>query len=140
MPHFRGAWPGGHDDPHHQPPNTTRGVNDEGVESLACPEYTAAATASQAKYQAAWEMEARVAEKEAELLQLHERIAEEQQNRSGGSGEKETEKGASKVQAEAEAVEREIEELAREMERLRTEADEEFAKELAEEEERRVRG
>jgi DNA repair ATPase RecN len=78
-------------------------------------------------------MEARVVEKEAELLQLHERIAEELH----GAGK---EKGSSKMQAEAEAVEREIEELARELERLRTEADEEFARELAEEEERRVRG
>jgi hypothetical protein len=43
------------------------------------------------------------------------------------------------MEAEALAVEREIDELARVMERLRTEADEEFARELAEEEERAAR-
>ncbi|KAG7289754.1 hypothetical protein NEMBOFW57_006130 [Staphylotrichum longicolle] len=112
--------------------------------------------ASQAKYQAAWEMEAKVAEKEAELLALHERIVEEQQHNietqtqrqaekssSSGKGEKGGGSGGagpSKMEAEAVAVEREIEELARVMERLRTEADEEFARELAEEEERAYRG
>ncbi len=40
------------------------------------------------------------------------------------------------MEAEAVAVEKEIEELAKVMERLRTEADEEFARELMEEEER----
>ncbi|KAK4121314.1 hypothetical protein N657DRAFT_635898 [Parathielavia appendiculata] len=147
MPPFPGAWPGGHGDPPHYDSHH----HDEGVEPVSGVGYPE----SQAKYQAAWEMEARVAEKEAELLQLHERIAEEEQEQaqeqeqqhgaaaaSDGVDEKEKRKGGqkSKIHAEAEAVEREIEELAREMERLRTEADEEFARALAEEEERRFRG
>ncbi|KAK3905120.1 hypothetical protein C8A05DRAFT_13049 [Staphylotrichum tortipilum] len=100
---------------------------------------------SAGKYQAAWVVEARVAEKEAELVALHERIAEDYHYRdNSGSGEKARGGGStgpsSKMDAEAVAVEKEIEELARVMERLRTEADEEFARELAEEEERGLRG
>jgi hypothetical protein len=128
-----GAWPS--DNNHNHVPN------DEGIASTAPPP---SYTASQAKYQAAWDMEAKVAEKEAELLKLHERIAEgySVEDRSGGGsgqGEKGTE-GPSKIETEALAVEREVEELARAMERLRTEADEEFARELAKEEERGFRG
>ncbi|KAL2134115.1 hypothetical protein VTI74DRAFT_1002 [Chaetomium olivicolor] len=100
---------------------------EEGVES------TADHAASQAKYRAAWEMEAKVVEKEAELIKLHERIAEE-------LSAAESIQGPSKMEAEAMAVEKELEELAKQMEKLRTEADEEYARELAEEEERRVRG
>jgi hypothetical protein len=123
-----GAWPS--DNNHNHTPN------DEGIASTAPPP---AYTPSQAKYKAAWDMEAKVAEKEAELLKLHERIAEGYGG-SGGQGEKGTDGGPSKLETEAVAVEREVEELARAMERLRTEADEEFARELAEEEERGFRG
>lgn len=142
-----GAWPGDDKHHHHHPEDP---LHDEGVSGGGGGAYPA----SQAKYQAAWEMEAKVAEKEAELLALHERIVEEQQHNietqtqrqaeksSSGKGEKGGGSGAgpSKMEAEAVAVEREIEELARVMERLRTEADEEFARELAEEEERAYRG
>jgi hypothetical protein len=92
-------------------------------------------------------MEAKVAEKEAELVALHERIAEDYHYQPGGGssstgGEKPRGGGSgpSKMEAEAVAVEKEIEELAKVMEKLRTEADEEFARELMEEEERGVRG
>lgn len=114
-----GAWPS--DDKHQH-----QDEHDEGV---------AAYPASQAKYQAAWEMEAKVAEKEAELTALHERLVEEEHHQdNNGKG------GMSKMEAEAVAVEREIEELGRQLERLRTEADEEFARELEKEEERAYRG
>ncbi|KAK4249076.1 hypothetical protein C7999DRAFT_13007 [Corynascus novoguineensis] len=113
------------------------GVSDESVGPFPG---TTGYAASQAKYQAAWEMEARVAEKEAELLKLHERIAQDQSIGGGTSGEEKGQAaGPSKMEAEAAAVEREIDELAREMERLRTEADEEFARELAAEEEKAAR-
>jgi hypothetical protein len=127
-----GAWPS--DNNHNHTPN------DEGIASTAPPP---AYSPSQAKYKAAWDMEAKVAEKEAELLKLHERIAEGYSAASGGGGggQGETGKeGPSKLETEALAVGREVEELARAMERLRTEADEEFARELAEEEERGFRG
>jgi hypothetical protein len=127
------AWPSDNNNHKHTP-------NDEGIASTGPPP---AYTASQAKYKAAWDMEAKVAEKEAELLKLHERIGEGYSAGSGGGGggQGETGKeGPSKLETEAVAVEREVEELARAMERLRTEADEEFARELAEEEERGFRG
>lgn len=89
--------------------------------------------ASRAKYRAVAEAEERLEQKEAELFALHERIAEERSARGGG------ETSLSKAEVEALAVEREIDELGKTLERLRTEADEEFARELAEEEVQRTR-
>ena len=89
---------------------------------------------SQAKYKAAMDIEARVIAKEAELLKLHEAIAlEEEKKRTSGQSQK----GDHKAQLGVEhGLETEIEELGRVMARLRTEADEEYARELAEEERR----
>ena len=123
-----GAWPSDDKHQHHE------NQHDEGV---------AAYPVSQSKYQAAWEMEAKVAEKEAELLALHERLVEDEHHGNGGGGGNGKGNGGgglSKMEAEAVAVEREIEELARELERLRTDADEEFARELEKEDERAYRG
>ncbi|KAK4448260.1 hypothetical protein QBC34DRAFT_407839 [Podospora aff. communis PSN243] len=92
---------------------------------------------SQAKYKAAADLEAQVIAKEAELLKMHEAIAlgEEERRRSGQSVP-----GDHKVQTDVETntlrLETEIEALARSMAQLRTEADEEYARELAEEERR----
>ncbi|KAL2016000.1 hypothetical protein VTK56DRAFT_4446 [Thermocarpiscus australiensis] len=91
--------------------------------------------ASQAKYKAARDVEEQVALKQAELLKLHERIAEEpgasRDGKKGGGR-------PAKLEVEALAVEKEIEALAGVMEKLRTEADEEYARELAAEETRRA--
>ncbi|KAK4158545.1 hypothetical protein C8A00DRAFT_10704 [Chaetomidium leptoderma] len=126
-----GAWPG-------DEKNSNSNHNDEGVESVvnhatSQANYAASQanyTASQAKYEAAWNLEAKVADKEAELLKMHERIAEDHTGDGGG------EKGPSKMEVEAWAVEKEIEALAKAMELMRTQADEEYARELAAEEER----
>jgi hypothetical protein len=79
-------------------------------------------------------------EKEMELIQLHEAIAlEEDEMRKAGQG-----KGASgdyKLQTNTEhdvlRLETEIEALGRSMTQLRIEADEDFARELADEDQRR---
>ncbi|KAK3358893.1 hypothetical protein B0T25DRAFT_78999 [Lasiosphaeria hispida] len=111
-----GAWPG-----------------DEGIVSTEENQHRA----SQAKYRAADDLEARVALKESELLRLHEAVAREQEAayRAGEAarGDVKAKPGA---EQNALALEREIDGLARDMARMRTEADEEFARELAEEERR----
>ncbi|KAK1756850.1 hypothetical protein QBC47DRAFT_377834 [Echria macrotheca] len=101
--------------------------------------------ASQAKYRAAEGLEKQIAAKEAELLRVHEAIArgeEEARNRGSGSDNKNQGGGDHKIQTPAETnafrLETEIEALGRSMAQLRTEADEEFARELAEEEQRRA--
>ncbi|KXX81947.1 hypothetical protein MMYC01_201129 [Madurella mycetomatis] len=106
---------------------------------------------SREKYKAASDLEAELMVKEAELFRLHEAIALEQTAReSGGSGGRpppyrdtdgdgDCEKKLSDKEREALAMQTEIEALAATMETLRTEADEEFARELAEEETRRAR-
>jgi hypothetical protein len=92
---------------------------------------------SQAKYKAAADLEAQVIAKEAELLKMHEAIAleEEEKRRNGQRAH-----GDHKMQTDLETntlhLETEIEALARSMAQLRTEADEEYARELAEEERR----
>lgn len=88
---------------------------------------------STAKYEEAEAVEIQVAAKEEELLKVHEAIAlEAGRNRKGGEGKSTAEKDALKI-------EKEIEELGKTLDRLRTEADEAFAKELAEEEQRGYR-
>ncbi|KAL1842156.1 hypothetical protein VTJ49DRAFT_5929 [Mycothermus thermophilus] len=102
------------------------------------------------RYRAVWEAEARVAEKEEELMRLHKAIALAEflgndeaaaaaGSSSAGGGEKKpgTGSGVLKLEAEAKAVQRELEELVKELEMARIEADEEFAKELARQEESR---
>ncbi|KAK0619246.1 hypothetical protein B0T14DRAFT_203438 [Immersiella caudata] len=91
---------------------------------------------SQAKYKAAADLEAQVIAKEVELLKMHEAIAlEEEKWRSGHKVN-----GDHKIQTDVETktlqLETEIEALARSMAQLRTQADEEYARELAEEERR----
>lgn len=85
------------------------------------------------KYKAAEEVEGRLNEKEIELARLHERMALQLQERGSETGN-----GWPSAEQEKEVLrmEREIEELGLSYEKLRTEADEEFARELAEEEER----
>lgn len=103
------------------------------------PDYHAA---SQAKYKAAADVEAQLEQKEAELIQLHERLAHDHDagQRSGGDGKPADGKQQSETEAAAWEAEKELEALAVVYERLRTEADEEFARELEEEEKRGVRG
>ncbi|VBB76405.1 Putative protein of unknown function [Podospora comata] len=79
---------------------------------------------SAAKYKRADEIEDEITAKYSDLLSLQEKIS------GPGFPKAEDEKAAI-------GLEKEIEELAVEMERLRTEADEEFARELAREEESR---
>ncbi|KAK0720895.1 hypothetical protein B0H67DRAFT_577650 [Lasiosphaeris hirsuta] len=110
-----GAWPG-----------------DEGVIGTEESQHRA----SQAKYRAADNLEVHVALKESQLLRLHETIALEREaaNRAGEArGDVKAKPGA---EQDALALEREIDGLSRDMARMRTEADEEFARELAEEERR----
>lgn len=100
---------------------------------------------SQAKYKAAKVLELQLEHKEAELMQLHEQLAREHdagQGSNSGSGNKPTDgkNKASEAETAAWEAEKEMEALAVAYERLLTEADEEFAKELGEEEKRRVRG
>ncbi|KAK3327136.1 hypothetical protein B0T19DRAFT_420873 [Cercophora scortea] len=102
---------------------------------------TAPPRASQTKRQAAEEVEAQVIQKEAELVQLHETIAREQEEHElelsrnrGVEADGKTPTSPSARELETMRMEQEVERLARDMVRLRTEADEEFARELAEEE------
>ncbi|KAK3996708.1 hypothetical protein QBC44DRAFT_317420 [Cladorrhinum sp. PSN332] len=90
---------------------------------------------SASKYKAADEISDQLSTKEAELLKLHESIALELENSPSGSGWPSAEK-----EKEVLKMEREIEELGVSLEKLRTEADEEFARELAMEEERQQDG
>ncbi|KAK0652981.1 hypothetical protein B0T16DRAFT_407181 [Cercophora newfieldiana] len=112
-------------------PSTTPGAwpnDDHGIDRQHRP--------SQAKYKAAADLEAQVVAKESELIRVHEAIVlEEEEKRNTGRGG-----GDHKMQTDAETkvhrLECEIEALARSMAQLRTEADEEFARELADEERR----
>ncbi|KAK0726978.1 hypothetical protein B0T26DRAFT_639770 [Lasiosphaeria miniovina] len=106
--------------------------------------------ASQAKYQAARELEAQVARKEAELLALHEILALEQEQEaaqwakksnsssSSSSSNNSNSNAASRSPTELAALqmERDIDALAADLDRLRTEADEAFARELEAEDRR----
>jgi hypothetical protein len=141
-----GAWPA--DDNTSPPYEHTEGVADAA-------DAAATYTGYQAKYKAAGDVEAKIMDKEAELLKLHERIVEERlaananagqyggssssSSSKGDDGSEKEKHGPSKMEAEVLAVQKEIDGLARTMEKLRTEADEEFARELAEEEQRQAR-
>lgn len=135
-----GTSPAASEDPNAQPPAYSRGW---GPSSSDYHQPHDPYASSQAKYRLAEEAEARVIEKEAELERLHEAIALAAETGTGqgssSNGKAAASGGVLKLEAEAQAVERELAELVKEMERLRTEADEEFAKELAREEERALR-
>ncbi|KAK4224426.1 hypothetical protein QBC38DRAFT_371125 [Podospora fimiseda] len=90
---------------------------------------------SASKYKAADEISDQLAAKEAELLRLHESIALELENSLSEACWPSAEQ-----EKEALRMEREIEELGLNLEKLRTEADEEFARELAMEEEKQQHG
>lgn len=96
--------------------------------------------ASLAKYKAVRDLEAKIAGKESELIGVHEAITlEEEKRHAGGKGGRD-EKGQSKLETEAVTLENEIEALSRSMNQLRTEADEEFVKEMVADEERKQGG
>jgi len=102
--------------------------------------------ASLAKYKVVRDLEAKIANKEFELLGVHQAISldEEEKQPAGGEsshGESNRDgKGQTKLETEASTLENEIDALTRSMKQLRTEADEEFAKEMAADEERKQGG
>ena len=83
--------------------------------------------ASWAKYKEVGELEVKIAEKESELVSVHEAMT----TLEDGGG-----KGQGKLETEAGALENEIEALVRSMNRLRTEADEELVREMVADETR----
>ncbi|KAK0635883.1 hypothetical protein B0T17DRAFT_517555 [Bombardia bombarda] len=143
-----GAWPG----------NSNNNNNNEGEGGYREREDNndQSHQASQAKYKAAEALEAKVVQKEEELMEMHERMALEDQafalaelDRGGGgekgnhgSDEKNTAAGSggartNSYMVKARRLEEELIALSESLERLRTEADEEYAKELGAEEVRR---
>lgn len=96
--------------------------------------------ASQQKYKTAADLELQMMKKEMELIKLHEAIALEEDEMRKARGEKGA-TGDHKLQTSTEhdvlRLETEIEALGRSMTQLKVEADEDFARELAEEEQRR---
>jgi len=92
---------------------------------------------SQAKYKAAADLEAQVVAKEAELIKMHEAVAlEEEQKRNSGRTGGGDHKMQTNVETNVYRLECEIEALSRSMTQLRTQADEEYARELADEDRR----
>ncbi|KAK3681458.1 hypothetical protein B0T22DRAFT_473582 [Podospora appendiculata] len=111
----------------HAPPGSWPTTNE--------PDRTTPPRASVTKRKAAEDVEAQVIRKEAELVQLRASIAREQEEEEEAGrnrGDSKT-RASSTRELETLRMEEEVERLARDMVRLRTEADEEFARELAEE-------
>jgi collagen type V/XI/XXIV/XXVII alpha len=83
-------------------------------------------------------LERDIVAKEAELSKVHENLAreDEENERESGRGKGKSTGSDEKVQSQhalkARALEEEIESLGRQLERVRMEADEEFAREIAE--------
>lgn len=90
---------------------------------------------SYARYKAAEDFETQVAIKESELLNLYTAIANSH-DALDRSGREELARELRQREAQAVGLQQEIESLAKSMERMRTEGDEEYSKELAEEEKR----
>ncbi|KAK3942252.1 hypothetical protein QBC46DRAFT_256774 [Diplogelasinospora grovesii] len=89
--------------------------------------------ASETKYREAENLESQLEQKEVELIRVHERMAhvwDEESNHAEKS------KSVLELTTRQSQLERELESLTQSMTRLRTEADAEFARELAQEEER----
>ena len=97
--------------------------------------------ASLAKYKVVRDLEAQIAGKESELIGVHEAITleDEEKRHAGGKGSRDG-KGQTRLETDAVTLENEIEALSRSMNQLRTEADEEFVKEMVADEERKQGG
>jgi len=94
--------------------------------------------ASLTKYKVVKDLEAKIFSKESELLKVHEAITldEEEKRHAGGEGSK-GKKPQTRLETDALTLENEIEALTRSMKQLRTEADEEFAREIMANDERK---
>ncbi|KAK1836002.1 hypothetical protein QBC39DRAFT_340193 [Podospora conica] len=148
--HIFGRWPGAglagvpapvHRHPGPVPPDVTSRTPGAWPDQFYGIDGDDAYRASREKYKVVRDLEDKIAGKESELIGVHEAITlEDEEKRQGGEKGKGKEKGQSKLETDAITLENEIEALTRSMNQLRTEADEEFAKELVADEERKQGG